>query len=346
MKMRLNEEEPVDEVTGEKKTGNVYGIELPIATCTPFSADFDGDCMVLHLVPPEVAEDTYNKMSPRYVNVYKKTDSPIFTPDQETLNGLALATEVKGSEDDLKDPKKFYDSYVEMLKDLEVNKTLDVNEPITFTGTVGSEKYVNKTTTPGRLRVSKILDADLDKVQDDYGNLICPWPKRITAKSGALLYRWLYPKPDGVEKMNELQKYGLHVVTYKGNVSFDFKTLYVDTNSETYDEIRKIVDNNDLTDKQKLLSVNSMYKKYCKEVQSRFDSDLKDELDRAARVKLTSIADINTPQLIISGVGEKVVVNHGSLYSGLSENEYRYHAVENRSLQSIKQSGVPSSGLG
>ena len=31
--------------------------------------------------------------------------------------------------------------------------------------------------------------------------------------------------------------------------------------------------------------------------------------------------------MIISGVDEKVVVNHDSLYSGLSENEYRYHAI-------------------
>lgn len=39
--------------------------------------------------------------------------------------------------------------------------------------------------------------------------------------------------------------------------------------------------------------------------------------------------------MIISGVDEKVVVNHGSLYSGLSEKEYIYHSVEGRSLQSI-----------
>lgn len=43
--------------------------------------------------------------------------------------------------------------------------------------------------------------------------------------------------------------------------------------------------------------------------------------------------------MIISGVDEKVVVNHDSLYSGLSEKEYRYHAVENRSLQSISGFG-------
>lgn len=34
--------------------------------------------------------------------------------------------------------------------------------------------------------------------------------------------------------------------------------------------------------------------------------------------------------MIISGVDEKVVVNHGSLYSGLSEKEYTYHSIENR----------------
>ena len=31
--------------------------------------------------------------------------------------------------------------------------------------------------------------------------------------------------------------------------------------------------------------------------------------------------------MIISGVDEKVVVNHDSLYSGLSEKEYRYNDI-------------------
>ena len=216
--------------------------------------------------------------------------------------------------------------------------------PIVFTGKIGDEEYKSKITTPGRLRISKIIGADLDKIRDERGKLICPWPNRISAKIGANLYRWTYDRENGVEIMNELQKFGLHVVTVKGNVSFDFKTLYVDTSSETYDKIRKIVDNPNLTDKQKLLATDSLYKKYCKEVQGRFDDDLKDELSRAARAKLASIADINTPQFIISGVDEKVVLNHNSLYSGLTEKEYRAHAIENRSLQSIKQSGVPSSG--
>lgn len=57
------------------------------------------------------------------------------------------------------------------------------------------------------------------------------------------------------------------------------------------------MDNPDLTDQQKLLMVDKKYKDYCKEIQGRFDPDLKDELKRANRVKLASIADINTPQL-------------------------------------------------
>ena len=267
--------------------------------------------MAVHLVPdnPDIQEETYARMSPRYVNVYKKNNSGIFAPNHETLNGLALASEVAPKKpEDLDDPKEFFTSYV-------------------FTGKIGGENYKSKITTPGRLRISKIIDADLDKIKDEKGKLICPWPNRITAKSGANLYRWTYERPDNVEIMNALQKFGLHVVTVKGNVSFDFKTLYVDTKSETYDKIRKIVDDPTLTDKQKLLATDSLYKKYCKEVQSRFDEDLKDELNRAARVKIASIADINTPQFIISGVDEKVVLNHDSLYSGLSEQEYRYHSI-------------------
>ena len=76
------------------------------------------------------------------------------------------------------------------------------------------------------------------------------------------------------------------------------------------------------------------------ETGQRFSEDLREELSRANRVKIASIQDINMPQMIVSGVDEIVVVNRGSLLSGLSEKEYMYHAVENRSLQSIKNSGV------
>jgi hypothetical protein len=53
--------------------------------------------------------------------------------------------------------------------------------------------------------------------------------------------------------------------------------------------------------------------------------------DVANRVKIASIQDINMPQMIVSGVDEKIIVNKGSLLSGLGEKEYMYHAIENRS---------------
>lgn len=68
-KLRLNDEQPVDSVTGKETTGNVYTIALPIAVCSPLNADFDGDTMSMHLVPPEAAEETYERISPRYMNV-------------------------------------------------------------------------------------------------------------------------------------------------------------------------------------------------------------------------------------------------------------------------------------
>lgn len=96
---------------------------------------------------------------------------------------------------------------------------MDYRKPIVFTGKVGSEEYKNKITTAGRLRLSKILDADIEKIQDLNGKPILKWPERISAGSGAKIYQWTYDQPDGVEKMNALQKFGLHVVTVLGNVS-------------------------------------------------------------------------------------------------------------------------------
>ena len=67
---------------------NIYAIELPISICEPFNADFDGDAMAVHLVPddPDIQEETYARMSPRYVNIYKKNKEGIFHPNHETLD--------------------------------------------------------------------------------------------------------------------------------------------------------------------------------------------------------------------------------------------------------------------
>ena len=341
MKLRLNDETPIDPITGKEGHGNVFGMELPIAVCSPLNADFDGDTMSIHLIPPEVAEETYLTMSPRYMNVYQKSNEPIYTPNHETLNGLAVASEVVFDDArELEDPKHYYTDYVDLLRDVEVDKKIKIGTPIVFTGKIGSETYKNKITTYGRLRLSKIIDADIDKI----GIFSKPF-ERISAGSGAKLYQYLYQFDDGVEKINELQKYALLVVTKAGVVTFDFKTLWVNSNNETYQEICRIADSPDYSDKQKLLMMDTLYKKYLKEMEGEFSADLKDELKRANRVKLASIVEMVAPSLIISGVDEKPIINRHTLVNGMTEEDFIAHAVENRSLQSIKVMGVPSSGL-
>lgn len=125
-----------------------------------------------------------------------------------------------------------------------------------------------------------------------------------------------------------------------GVVTFDFKTLYADTDTELYKEICSIADSKELTDQQKLALLTEKYAKYEKEVESKYSEDLKRDLSRAGRVKLTSISAMGMPQLIVSGVDEKPVITRGSLLTGYGEQDMIYHSIENRSLQSIKQSGV------
>ena len=43
------------------------------------------DQLAIHLVPEEIAEETFERMSPRYVHLYKKNLEPIYTPNHETL---------------------------------------------------------------------------------------------------------------------------------------------------------------------------------------------------------------------------------------------------------------------
>lgn len=315
-----------------------YAIGYPPAICEPLNADFDGDTVALQLVPQSVQEDTYKKMSPRYVTYYKKNRKPIPTINHEVLNGLAVATEWTPEDpSELQEPRYFYDDYKELVMDVEVRKKIKIGTPIVFTYDFGNGlKYQSETTTYGKIRVSKILEKnmdDLDFTKDKF--------TRFDAKSATKLSAYLCDFPeDGIEKRQELQKFCLRVVSLAGVVTFDFATLFTETNTETYQEIRKIADSPDLTDQQKLCLLTEKYEQYEKEIEASFSEDLKNELNRAGRIKISSISALNMPQLIISGVDEVPIITKKSLLTGLSEKDMIYHAIENRSLQSIKTSGV------
>lgn len=150
--------------------------------------------------------------------------------------------------------------------------------------------------------------------------------------------------PEYVERMQELQKYALKVVTRKGVITFDFDTLYAKTDTETYESIKKISENPNLTDQQKVLLMNDTYKKYLDEVKDTIREDVKKDVKDANRVKIDSIVDMVAPSFIISGVDEKPIINRTRMIAGLNSKDYIYHSIENRGLQSIKQSGTPSSG--
>lgn len=308
-------------------------VEYPIELCGPLNADFDGDTVAITLVPENIKEDTYNKMSPRYNRIYKKSLQNVFGFDHETLNGLAVLTEVKPDKpEDIKDPKYYYDDYSQLLKDVEVDHKIGYGTPIRFTGKLGGEDYNSKITTYGRLRISKIIGADIDKI-----GIGVEGGQRMNAGKAAKLMSYLQNHyEDCIERCRDLQKFALKAVTKAGVVTFDFKTLYADTDTDTYHDIRKIADSPDLTDKQKMVLLTDRYKKYEKEVTDSYSSDIKNELDMAGRVKLSSIVAINMPSLIVSGVDEKITITHGSLLQGFNEDEYRIHAGENRALQSIK----------
>lgn len=313
-----------------------YAIRFPIACCSPLNADYDGDSIAVHKISEDAKEDTLAKMSPRYMNIYKKNNQPIYQFNLETLNGLSVLSEyVVKDPDDLKNPKHYYDDYTELLKDVEVNKKIKMNTPITFTGKVGELEYKNQTTTYGRLRMSKILNAEIEKI----GILEDPYA-RIDAKAATKLARYLTGFDDGVEKRQQLQKLALRAVTQAGVVTFDYKTLFTNTNTETYKKICDIADSKELTDQQKLVLLTERYAQYEKEIEKQYSDDLKKEISRAGKVKVSSISAMNMPQFIVSGIDEKPIITRGSLLGGYTEKDMIVHSVENRSLQSIKQSAV------
>lgn len=294
---------------------------------------FDGDQLSAYLVPEEIADETMKLMSPRYVTKYKKNLQNINVPSHEFLNGLAVASKVEYDDpSELKEPRLYYDSYTELLKDVEINKKLSFNRLIVFNGTIdlpdgGKLEYHNQVTTLGRLRLSKIIGADIDTIP---GILKSSSEKPFGTIDGGAASRivsYLQQFPDYVEKMNELQKYSLRVVTVKGVVTFDFDTLYAETDNETYREIREIVDNPKLTDKQKSLLITEKYNDYLNTVKDSVRDDVKAEIKDANRVKIDSIVAMVAPALIISGVEEKPIVNKTTLVNGMTSKDYAYHAI-------------------
>jgi hypothetical protein len=273
-----------------------------------------------------------------YILVDKKNREPIATINHEVLNGLAISSEWTPEDpEELKEPRYFYDDYKELVLDVESRHRIKIGTPIVFTYDFGNGlKYQSEVTTYGKIRLSKILERnidDFDFTKDKY--------TRFDAKSAMKLSAFLYDYPDdGIEKRLELQKFCLRVVSLAGVVTFDFPTLFTQTDTKTYQEIRNIADSPDLTDQQKLVLLTEKYEQYEKEVEASFSEDLKNELNRAGRVKISSISALNMPQLIVSGINETPIITKGSLLTGLSEKDMIYHSIENRSLQSIKVSGV------
>ena len=298
-------------------------IGYPPAICEPLNADFDGDTVAIQLVPSEVSDDTYRKMSPRYVTYYKKNRAPIPTINHEVLNGLSTLSDWTPEDpEELKEPRYFYDDYKKLVLDVEVNKTLKIGTPIVFTYDFGNGlKFQSKVTTYGKIRLSKILEKDIDDLnftKDKY--------TRFDAKSAMKLSAYLCDFPEnGVEKRLELQKLCLRAVSLAGVVTFSYDVLKTDVNTKTYQEIRNIADSPDLTDQQKLVLLTEKYEQYEKEIEASFSEDLKNELNRAGRVKISSISALNMPQLIVSGVDEKPIITRGSLLTGLSEKDMIYH---------------------
>lgn len=208
-----------------------------------------------------------------------------------------------------------------------------MNKIILFNGTItlpdgGKLEYHNQPTTLGRLRLSKMMNADIDTVP----GLLKPKSSdipfgMIDAGAASRLVSYLQQYDDYVEKFNEIQKYALRVVTAKGVVTFDFDTLYAETDNETYREIREIADSQKLTDRQKSLLITEKYKQYLEKVKDSMRDDMKSDIKDANRVKIDSIVAMVAPQFIVSGVDETPIVNKTTLVNGMTSKDYVYHAI-------------------
>lgn len=154
---------------------NHNAIELHPLVCTAFNADFDGDQMAVH-VPLSVEAQMEARVLMLSSNniISLSSGEPIITPTQDIVLGVYYATNMAVDAKTVASPffdVKGIDYSLDIEKDIKVNSKIVYVDIIRGADgmIVSNKKYE---TTPGRVKLYKLLPANQTKIPFEYMNKV------------------------------------------------------------------------------------------------------------------------------------------------------------------------------
>lgn len=304
------------------KLTNDYAMGIPVLLCAPFGGDFDGDTFSFYAIPKKINNFINNEMSPKNLVYYKKNLNPLFTPNHEIMHGLIIATKTI-----LTDNPLSFDSLEDALEYKKSHREFKYQTVFFLEG---------KKTTIGRSLLGQYFDTDLNAYLDGLD-------KHLTASNVIPLYSKLDDFSNRLELIQAIQEFALLVTTISGATAPKLSELYLDIDKTKLNLIKEVEKNNLLSEKEKEVMIRGIYEEFVKEESNKVDQVVRTHIEESSRAKIQQLLSISLPQLNV-GPNKKASVSDSTLINGMNSDDYLKHAIENRAIQDIKQSAVPTSG--
>lgn len=320
---------------------NDYTLGLPLELCAPLGGDFDGDTIAWYVVKDELIDLCVERMSPSRQVLQKKNHMPLFMPEQDIMSGLIIATRTRREKGKVKN----FDNVEQAEEYRKANPDkLKIQSIIEIDG---------KETTIGREILGHYFNVDLTDYLENYNGYYDEKAKdedhqHLTPKNIVPLYMKLSEMDDRVDRITKIRQFAEKVGTIYGVTPLTLEDMsLVTADSKNLDMIRKIAEDDTLTQNEKNVSMRDYFAKYKKEIQGRLKKDMPDvvqRLDETAKSKLDQLMELASYQINVDLYGN-VSIAETTMINGMSENDFQNHAIENRAVFGIKNAGTPESGF-
>ena len=302
-------------------------IGIPIAVCSSFNADFDGDQMAYFIVTdPEEAKENLEKLGTQARWFYEKDQSPVYAPNREVLQGIAEATKIAGVDSDAE--LQHFDSFEDAESAFE-SMDLSPSTQIIIGTPDGDLK-----TTYGRYKFYKLTGIDLTTIIGD--------DSFISAKNISKVVSAIYSLDNKSQILMELQQLGIKTLRKIGVTTLTLADLYTapDKYKETFDAIL----NSNASEEEKHQRLNSTLQFLMKPmIDDLPKSNIRQLIEESNRLKLSQIADLISPS-ITTGADGHVTVDYSNHINGKNTKAYLEECIRNRVILSYKQMTVPIGG--
>lgn len=288
------------------------------------------DTMSFYSIPKHLNAQVNDTMNPKQLIYYTKNHETIFMPSHERCHGLFIGTRVRLPENGV---IMNFNSVEEAKEYKKTHRDLKYQTQITIKG---------KKTTLGRQLFGQLFDKDLDAYIGDKPGLT---PKMLKP-----LYQNLAPdynpnitKEGRLERIQKIDELAILISTLSGQTAPTIEDLYLDIDESYLKEMRAVMNDDELTDREKSVKTRLIFEKFEKEEEKKVNPGLRASIEDSGRAKISQLMQMMMPRMNI-GPGGYTNVANSRIIDGMTAHDYEQHCIENRALQDLKHSGVPMSG--